>query len=158
VRNAFGGVGEKVRGTWSFTTRSEKMRYRLRGVILGCGLAAGENLIKAAQMLRRQAQLHGRQSTVQLVTGSRTDDRCGDRGPGEQPGEAQRARLHSDLLCQVLVRLDLVPMLRESLRRPTSSRRTPVFSFLITPPSRPPCNGDQAMQPAQARVERPADV
>ncbi len=48
VRNAFGGVGEKVRGTWSFTTRSEKMRYRLPGVILGCGLATRENLVKAA--------------------------------------------------------------------------------------------------------------
>ena len=29
----------------------------LPGVVLGCGLAAGENLVEAAQMLRRQAEL-----------------------------------------------------------------------------------------------------
>ena len=67
-------------------------------------------------MLRRQAELHGGQGAVQLVTGSRTDDWCGDRGPGEEPGEAQGAGFCADLRCQVLVRLDLAPVLSETLR------------------------------------------
>ena len=67
-------------------------------------------------MLRRQAELHSGQGAGQLITGARTDDWCGDRGPGEQPGEAQRAGFCADLHCQVLVRLDLVPMLSEALR------------------------------------------
>src|SRR6187549_523127 len=91
--------------------------YPLPGVILWCGLTTGEDLIEAAQLLRRQAELHGRQGAVQLVTSSRTDDGCGDRGPVKQPGQGQRAGLRPDLLSQVLVRLKLVPMLGEALRR-----------------------------------------
>ena len=49
-------------------------------------------------MLRRQAELYGRQGAVELVTGSRADDRCGDRGSGEEPGKAQYAGLRADLI------------------------------------------------------------
>ena len=98
-------------------------------------------------MLRRQTDLQGRQGAVQLVTGSRTDDRCGDRGPGKQPGQGQRAGFRPDLLCQVLVRLKLVPMLGEALRRAALEAPDTGVLLLITPPSRPPCSGDQGMIP-----------
>src|SRR5215212_3438087 len=93
--------------------------YQLPGVVLGRGLAAWEDFVEAAQLLCRQADVQGSQGAVQLITGSRTDDRCGDRGPGEQPGEGQRAGFRADLLCQILVGLDLLSMLSQALGRPT---------------------------------------
>jgi hypothetical protein len=99
-------------------------------------------------MLGGQAELHGRQGAVQLVTVSRTDDRCGDGGPAEQPGQGQCGRCYAKLLCQVLlVGPEFVSMLSEALRRAALASPNPVSSFLITPPSRPPCSGDQGMIP-----------
>jgi|SRR5215211_1944925 len=116
---------------------------RLPGVILGCGPATGEDLIEAVQMLRRQRDLYGSQSALELVTGSRPDDWCGDRGPGEQPGKAQDTGLRADLIGQVLVRLDLVPILSEAVRCAALESPDAGVCFLITPPNRPPCSGDQ---------------
>src|SRR5215212_564089 len=92
---------------------------QLPGVVLGRGLAAGEDFVETAQLFRRQAELECGQGAVQLITGSWTDDRCGDSGPGQQPGEGQRAGLRADLLCQILVGLDLVSMLSQALGSPT---------------------------------------
>jgi hypothetical protein len=67
-------------------------------------------------MVRRQAEFYGRQGAVQLLTGPRTDDRRGHGGPSEQPSEGYRAGFGINLYGQVLVRLDLVAMLRKALR------------------------------------------
>ena len=79
-------VVQGIEGICNAGSGETPARRPLPGIILGSGLATRENLVEAVQMLRRQTELHSRQGTVQLVTGSRTDDRCGDRGSGEQPG------------------------------------------------------------------------
>ena len=82
-------------------------RPRLPGVVLGRRLVPGEDLVEARQHLVVERHVDGAQGRVEVLGRARPDDGPGHRRPGQQPGQADRARLLADLRAEVLVRLEL---------------------------------------------------
>ena len=76
----------------------------------------GEDLVQPGQGLRVEGDVHGAQCGVELVLGPRADDRGGHGGLGQQPGEADVSGFMTQLVGQILVLLDLSPVLVERLQ------------------------------------------
>jgi hypothetical protein len=110
------------------TTRGGISADRLLGVILAAGLSPGKMSSVRGRMHWRQSGALRQDGPCQLVTGSRANDRCGDRCPGEEPCQGDRPGFGVDVSAKSSY-LDLLPMAGEALRRMTSSRQTPVFRF-----------------------------
>src|SRR3712207_5565287 len=80
------------------------------GVVLGGRLVSGEYLIQPSQRFLVELDVQRPQCPLELLLGARADDRRGDRGLRQQPGEGNVTRLVSQLVHQVLILLDLVPV------------------------------------------------
>ena len=95
--------------------RRPSARPRSPGVVLGCRLVAGEDLVELGEGLVVELDLERAQRPVELLDRARADDRGGDGGPGQQPGQADVGGLLAELVAQVLVGLDLRAVLLEGV-------------------------------------------
>jgi hypothetical protein len=62
-------------------------------------------------------------------------------------GTVASGGFRADFVGQVLLGLNPVPVLAEAVRCASLESPDTMFSFLITPPSRRPCSGDQGLMP-----------
>jgi hypothetical protein len=66
-----------------------------------------EDLVQRRQDLLAQFQFYGPQRAVELFGRARADDRAGDAGAGEEPGQGCLAGFDAVFVEEVLVGLDL---------------------------------------------------
>ena len=79
---------------------------------------AGEDLIQFPQCAVIQFHLQGGQGVVELAHDPRTNDRGADCGLVQQPGQGEDPGLNLQLSREVLIRLDLFPVLCQQLLDP----------------------------------------
>ena len=93
------------------TSRRSAALSPLPGVVLGSRTVAGEDLVESGEGLLVQGDLQRPQRPGQLLQRPRPDDRGGDRGLVQQPGQRDvRGRL-AQPVAQVLIRADLALVL-----------------------------------------------
>src|SRR4051794_8424132 len=87
----------------------------LPGVVLRRGLVRRPDLIESRERLVVEVDVEGGDGIVELLKRAGADDRPGDPGTGQQPGESDASRLLADLVAQVLVGLHLFAVLLEKV-------------------------------------------
>src|SRR3954447_1162935 len=87
----------------------------LPGVVLRRGLVRRPDLVESRERLVVEVDVERGDRVVELLERAGADDRPGDPGTGQQPGESNAGRLVADLVAQVLVGLHLLAVRLEEL-------------------------------------------
>src|SRR4051794_20945781 len=91
----------------------------LPGVVLRRGLVRRPDLIQPGERLVVEIHVERRDGVIELLERAGPDDRPGDAGTRQQPGEPDAGRLLADLVAEVLVSLHLIAVALKELFRPT---------------------------------------